>query len=470
MPFLAESVEPNAAYDQWTIKVRPNITFHNGEPLNAAAVKQNLDAYRGQAPSSGPLFSFVFEQINDVVVVDDSTVQVNMDGPWVGFDAFIWGTGRVGMVAPAQLNDANTCNRNLIGTGPFRMTNCSGDVQCGWTINDKLVAEANPDYWRTDADGEKLPYVDEIEFRPVIDAQQRLNGLVGGELNLIHTTDGPTITELRADADAGEINLLESDYEPEISYTMLNTSKAPFDNETARQAVTYVADPQEFIDVTQDGIVERAVQPFGPDSPAYVDPEDLKFPQPNLEKAKELTAEYKEETGEDLTFSILSTTAPETVALAQLAQSQLEAAGMNVTIDQVEQTQLINTALGGDFQAVLWRNHPGGDPGTQYVWWYSVTKAGAPNFVNFSKINDPEIDKVFKDGRANTDLAARGESYQELSREFAKKMYNIWGWYTIWAFGAAKNVHGLYPPPNPGGEEAVIIASVQPTAGLWISK
>ena len=170
MPFLAESVEPNATYDQWTIKVRPNITFHNGEPLNAAAVKQNLDAYRGQAPSSGPLFSFVFEQINDVVVVDDSTVQVNMDGPWVGFDAFLWGTGRVGMVAPAQLNDADTCNRNLIGTGPFRMTNCSSSVQCGWTINDKLVAEANPDYWRTDADGEKLPYVDEIEFRPVIDS------------------------------------------------------------------------------------------------------------------------------------------------------------------------------------------------------------------------------------------------------------------------------------------------------------
>jgi peptide/nickel transport system substrate-binding protein len=196
VPFLAESVEPNATYDQWTIKVRPNITFHNGEPLNAAAVKQNLDAYRGQAPSSGPLFSFVFEQINDVVVVDDSTVQVNMDGPWVGFDAFIWGTGRVGMVAPAQLNDADTCNRNLIGTGPFRMTNCSSNVQCGWTINDKLVAEANPDYWRTDADGEKLPYIDEIEFRPVIDAQQRLNGLIGGELNLMHTTDGPTITEL----------------------------------------------------------------------------------------------------------------------------------------------------------------------------------------------------------------------------------------------------------------------------------
>jgi ABC-type transport system substrate-binding protein len=251
---------------------------------------------------------------------------------------------------------------------------------------------------------------------------------------------------------------------------MLNTAKPPFDNQTAREAAMYAADPQEFIDVTQDGIVARAVQPFGPDSPAYVDPDELGFPEHDLDKAKQLVQQYEEETGQPLSFAILSTTAPETVALAQLAQSQMEAAGMTVTIDQVEQTQLINTALGGDFQAVLWRNHPGGDPGTQYVWWYSVTEAGAPNFVNFSKINDPDIDTVFKEGRANTDLEARGQSYQELSREFAAKFYNIWGWYTIWAFGAASDVHGLYPPPNPDGEEAVIIASVQPTAGLWISQ
>ena len=97
-------------------------------------------------------------------------------------------------------------------------------------------------------------------------------------------------------------------------------------------------------------------------------------------------------------------------------------------------------------------------------------EAGHPNFVNFSKINDPDIDKVLEEGRADTDLEEREKIYQELSTGFAKKTYNIWGWYTIWAFGAAKDVHGLYPPPNPDGEEAVIIASVQPTSGLWISK
>jgi peptide/nickel transport system substrate-binding protein len=468
-PFLAESVEHNETYDQWTIKVREGITFHDGTPLDAAAVKLNLDNYRGQGTIGAPLFTFVFEKVSDVQVVDDRTVQVNMEAPWVGFDAFLWGTGRIGMVAPAQLNNADTCNRNLIGTGPFRMFNCE-NADCGWTINDKLVAEANPDYWRTDADGEKLPYLDEIEFRPVIDAAQRVNGLKGGELNLIHTTDGQQISALRDDAEAGTINLLESDFEPEISYTMLNTSKAPFDNQTARLALAYAADPQEFIDLTQDGVVERAFQPFGPESPAYVNPEELDYPEHDLDRAKELVAQFEEETGGPLQFAILSTTAPETVALAQLVQSQAEAAGMQVTIDQVEQTDLINTALQGNFQAALWRNHPGGDPGTQYVWWYSTIEAGDPNFVNFSRINNPEIDRIFTEGRAETDPAARAELYQGIPKVFAEEAYNLWGWYTLWAFAAASDVHGLYPPPLPDGQEAVIIASVQPTAGLWVGE
>ena len=469
-PLLAESLEHNDSYDQWTIKIREGVKFHDGTDLDAAAVKQNLDTYRGQDPNiSAPLFTFVFEKIADVQVVDPTTVQVNMESPWVGFDAFLWGTGRIGMVAPAQLNSPDDCNRNLIGTGPFRMFNCE-NADCGWEINDKLVAEANPDYWRTDADGEKLPYLDEIEFRPVIDAAQRVNGLKGGELNLIHTTDGQQISTLRDDAEAGTINLLESDFEPEISYTMLNTSKAPFDNQTARQALAYAADPQEFIDLTQDSLVERAVQPFGPESSAYVNPEELDYPEHDLDRAKELVAQFEEETGGPLSFAILSTTAPETVALAQLVQSQAEAAGMSVTIDQVEQTELINTALGGNFQAALWRNHPGGDPGTQYVWWYSTVEAGADNFVNFSRIKNPELDRIFTEGRAETDPTARAEIYQGIAPVFAEEAYNLWGWYTLWAFGAASDVHGLYPPPLPDGDEAVIIASVEPTVGLWISK
>jgi peptide/nickel transport system substrate-binding protein len=465
VPYLAESVEHNDTYTEWTIKVRDGVTFHDGTPLTAEVVKQNLDAYKG-----GLLFQFVFgDDVQSVDVVDELTVRVTTRVPWVAYDALLWATGRLGMAAPAQLANQETCPRNLIGTGPYRITNCE-NTDCGWTPNDKFVAEANPDYWREDENGEKLPYLDSIEFRPVVDVAQRVNGLKGGELDLIHTTDGIQIDGLRRDAEAGTINLFESDFAGETSYTMLNSSKAPFNNKTARLAAAYAVDRQEFVDITQKGVVELAEQPFTEDNIAYVDPKELNFPEHDLDKAKDLVAQYTQETGQDLSFVLLSTTDPGTVKLAQLAQSQAEAAGMRVTINQVEQTQLINTALGGEFDAVLWRNHPGGDPDTQLVWWRSANNAGARNLVNFGRINDPELDQLLIDGRSETDPARRQEIYQDVSTRFADEVYNLWGWYTLWAFASKTEVKGVFPPTLPGGDEPVVIASVQPTVGLWVDQ
>jgi peptide/nickel transport system substrate-binding protein len=468
-PFLAESVEHNDTFTEWTIKVRDGITFHDGTPLNADAVKGTLDAFRGENPNIGaPLFTFVLEKVSAVDVVDDLTVRVTTEIPWVAFDAFLWATGRLGIVAPAQLAAPDTCNRNLIGTGPFRVVNCESE-DCGWTVNDKFVAERNPDYWREDENGKQLPYADAVEFRPVVDVSQRVNGLKGDELNVIHTTDGQQIQNLRRDAEAGQITLLESDFAAETSYTMLNTRpESPFSNQHARLALAYAADPQDIIDTTQAGLPTRSFQPFAPDNIAYNDPDELNFPKQDLDKAREEIELYKQETGQsELAFTLLSTTDPGTVKIAQIAQSQAEEAGIRVTLEQVEQTQIINTALSGDFQATVWRNHPGGDPDTQYVWWYSVTEEGADNFVNFGRIKDPDIDRIFTEGRSETDPARRAEIYQELPKIFAEQAYNIWGYYTLWAFAAADNVHGLFPPQLPDGQEPVVIASVQPVVGIW---
>jgi peptide/nickel transport system substrate-binding protein len=470
VPFLAESVEPNETYDEWTIKVREGITFHDGTPLNAEAVKLNLDAFRGEIEGvRGPLFPIVFAPISSVDVVDDLTVTVTMSIPWVAFDATLWGTGRIGMSAPAQLNNADTCTENLIGTGPFRIFNCDG-VDCGWIINDRFTAQANPDYWREDADGEALPYLDEVEFRPVPQVAQRVNGLMGGELNAMHTSDGATIAGLRDDADAGLVNLLESDFAAEVSYSMLNVDQPPFDNKNARKAVQYGADVEELIEISQANVGERAFQPFAPDNSAYQDPEELDWPERDLDRAREFLDAYFQETGESqLTFTILTTNDPVNLRLAQIIQDQVQQLGnVSTTIDQVDQTEIINTALQGDFGLNLWRNHPGGDPDTQRIWWYSTTPEGAPNFVNFSRINDPEIDQLFDEARSEPDQAARVEKYKEVSRIFAEEAYNIWGWYTVWGFGAADDVHGLFPPPLPDGQDAVIIASVEPVVGMWI--
>ena len=115
VPYLAESFTPNATFDEWTIKLREGITFHNGEPLDAEALKLNIDSFRGENPDVPPqLFLFVFEDIESVTVVDPLTVSVTTAKPWVVFPAF-WSGGRTGISAPEQLASGDACTTNLIG-------------------------------------------------------------------------------------------------------------------------------------------------------------------------------------------------------------------------------------------------------------------------------------------------------------------------------------------------------------------
>src|SRR5690606_25660478 len=98
--------------------------------------------------------------------------------PWPAFPWFLFSSGRVGMLAQAQLDNADTCDRDLIGTGPFKLDS--------WTVNQSFKASKFEDYWDTDDEGNQLPYLDSIEYRPVPDSAQRSNLLESGEIQATH--------------------------------------------------------------------------------------------------------------------------------------------------------------------------------------------------------------------------------------------------------------------------------------------
>ena len=152
VPYLAQSVTPNTTFDQWTIKLRPDVTFQDGEPLDAAALKLNLDSYRGANPRiQAPLNSFVLANIADVDGGRSVDGRRDDQGAVARLPAYLWQGGRTGIAAPAQLNDPSNCARNMIGTGPFKLQE--------WRPNEHLVAVRNPNYWR-----KGLPYLDKITF------------------------------------------------------------------------------------------------------------------------------------------------------------------------------------------------------------------------------------------------------------------------------------------------------------------
>ena len=459
-PWLAESVEPNDDYTQWTIKLREGIKFHDGSDLTAEVVKNNLDAYRGQYPTRSPLlFTFTFANIASVDVADPLTVTVTMKEPWVAFDAYLYGSGRVGIMGQAQLDDTQSCDRNLIGTGPFMLKD--------WVPNQHFQAEKNPNYWATDAEGTQLPYLDEIEFRPIVEVEQRENALLSGEINAMQTSDPETVSDLRDRTESGEVNGYESSDFGETSYVMLNASKPPFDNIKARQALAYSNNFDDFNAILGDGILTQATGPFAPGNVGNLD--DTGFPQYDKAQAEKLVQEYEDETGQPLSFTYTTTQAQATIEQAQFLKEQAEAVGMQVEIVTVDQSTQIDNAISGDFEAIGWRNHPGGDPDTQYVWWKSFD-GNPPNPINFARFDDREIDRLLDEGRTNPDDAARKGIYEDLNRRFGEEVWNIWIYYTPWTVATATDVHGVPGEGPTSADPFPGLAAGHPVAYMWVEQ
>ena len=197
------------------MRLRDDVTFHDGSTLDAEVVKNNLLAglgkYEGRSGSLGPV---ILSDVKGVEVVDPMTVRITT-APWPAFPSYLTNAR---IMAQAQLDDPDRCDRDLIGTGPFRFES--------WTPNQSLVVERNPDYWQVAPDGEPYPYLDEIEFRPVPEELARMNGFEAGDLDVVHTSVAKSIGGPLTDlADDGKANLLVSDRFAEINYTLLNAGR-----------------------------------------------------------------------------------------------------------------------------------------------------------------------------------------------------------------------------------------------------
>jgi len=467
VPFLAKTIEPNADATVWTITLREGIKFHDGTDLTAEVVKNNLDAYRGQYEGRSPLLTvFVFQDVESIDVVDELTLTVTMKRGWAAFPSFLYGSGRFGMMAQAQLDSPDHCNDEMIGTGPFKF---EGD----WIVNDHLTLVKNENYWRKDADGTPLPYLNKLTYIPVLETSTLVNGVKTGQYTLAQSDSAEGIAQLRGLKDSGDISLVESDKFPELAYILLNASLAPFDNINARFAVAHAFNYEELNTLRNEDLLQRATGPFGPGVTGYLPDQEL--PGYDLDLAKEFVAKYTEETGEPLEFSLSSTPDAGSIESANLTKSYFEAAGMKVEIRTALQAAYIDLAISGDFQAMGWRNHPGFDPDTQYVWWYGV---GNGNPVNFSRFTDPEIDRLLDEGRTETDPAVRQQIYEDLNRRFAEQMWSMWTFYTLWSIPGAANLHGVFGPNLPT-EDSPDAVGAKPydglgvghdVSGLWLSE
>jgi|SRR5215218_7880164 len=449
VPYLAKSVEGSPDYKTWTITLRDGITFHDGTPLDANAVVQNLEAYRSSA-----LIGAALKSVDTITATAPNVVTVTTTVPWVAFPWFLYLDGRMLIVAPAQLADPETCSRNLIGTGPFKFDH--------WTVNEELVVDKNPDYWQKDAKGKQLPYLDKITFKPVAEAVQRSNGLQSGQLDVIHVSDGHQISVLEPQGSTYNL-MLQGPGRREVRYYLMNASKPPLDDLGARKAVAMAIDRDQINELRNEGVKQVADGPFDKDVAGYV--KNPGYPKFNLKEAKKLASAYKAAHGGQFEVVLEHTNDPANVQEAELIKEQLAKAGIDGTLKQDDQTAFITAAVSGNFSIMLWRNHPGDDPDVNYQWW------NTGSVLNFGKIADPKLQGLLDQGRSETDAGKRKQIYQQVNKEFASQVFNVWSFYDNWLVAAKKNVQGLMGPPLPdGGGQAIFLYGRHPLLGMYLSK
>ena len=168
--------------------------------------------------------------MDQVTKIDDLTVKVTTKTPWKAFPAYLYLEGRAGIMAPAQMNNTATCATNMIGTGPFKLNSPSD-----WKVNESLKVVKNPDYWRKDAKGNALPCASSITFVPIPDSPTRDTQLIGGQLDMMHTSSSQSIDKLSTTS--GIDVLREKPGNRETRIYQINAQKPPFNNPEAREAL-----------------------------------------------------------------------------------------------------------------------------------------------------------------------------------------------------------------------------------------
>jgi peptide/nickel transport system substrate-binding protein len=435
-PYLAESIDHNADYTVWTIKLRPNLKFSNGDPVSADDVVADLTAIAA-SPLTG---SAVFNIKSVTKGADPLTAVVTCKTPWVPFPVYL--TGQVGVVfSPKMLQDNNSA-QHPIGTGPFILKE--------WVPGNHFTATKNPNYWQ-----KGLPYLDSITYKPITEVQSRENSLLSGTIDVFHSADPQTILDLKGKSSVNSIDDSKVTGEQEEDFIMLNTGKPPLDDLRVRQALAYATDRKKYNDTINFGIPPLSDGPFGNAGSPFHGPTG--YPNYDLQKAKDLVKAYEQEKGtSSLSFELGTTNVGRNLQAVSLLQDMWKQAGINVSIKQVEQSQFILLALQGQYQAYTWRQFGEPDPDGDFVWWSSATAAAEGQLaLNFSRNKDPLVDADLIKGRTSPAAADRTAAYQDIAKRFAVDLPFIWTNETVWQIAYKPNVHGILDWTLPDGTPGV---------------
>ena len=414
-PLLAESLVPNADFTSWTITMRPGLTFHDGEPVDAAAVVANL-----QALKASPTVGFAFGPIETITAASELDVEVAMSSPWAAFPFSLNGQGGW-MVSPSTIGT----NETFVGTGPFMLEN--------WTPNDSARVVRNPNYWRAD---EGLPYLDAINFKFLVEQTVRRQAFDAGDVDGYLSPGDTDIVDFLDDDDVDV--WIGTGGANEYAW-ILNTTVAPFDDVRVRRAMAHAIDIDFLIEQFRSGLTTPADGPLNETSRWYT---KNNYPVFDPEAAKALVDEYEAEVG-PIEFELSVQADPSVTEVADVMMSFLSDVGIDGTQKVIGPGQEAILAIQDDFEAFSWFQFGTPDPDGLYVFLSS--KGGV---LNWSNLVSEDIDAGLDAGRMSADPEVRKAGYAQFLAGLGNEVPILWIDHLdgIEAVATIPAIHGIGAP------------------------
>lgn len=424
VPELATEWSWSADGLELTMKLRDDVTFHDGTPFNAAAVVANIERST-TLPESRRKSELA--SVASVTATGDHEVKFTLKQPDATLVAQL--SDRAGMmVSPTAAKDLGLD----LATKPV----CSGPYKFVERIDqDRIVLEKFPQYFNADN-----YHFDRLIFLPIPDTTVRLANLQSGDLDLIERVAPSDVAAVKADDRLSYADVVSLGYQG-ITVNLNNGpgSDTPFGKDRrVRQALSLAIDRKVINDVVFEGVYAPGNQIVPPSSPWY--DASIPVPERDVAAAKALMAEA----GIDrISIEMQASNSPVQLQLMQVIQSMVAEAGIDISIKATEFATMLSEQSAGNYQStqVGWsgRTDPDGNIHT------FVTCEGGQND---SKYCNTEVDALLNKARTSTDMATRKASYDAAQKILNDDLPIIYLYHPTWLWAMNKKLAGFVPYPD----------------------
>ena len=334
VPELAKSWTVSPDGKRVTFELQQGVTFHDGTPFNAQAVKFNYD--RLLNPKDATTAYQYFTDVESFEAVGNFQLVMNLKRPSaVVMDALTYRGGFIVSPTAFKTLGANFA-QTPVGTGPFKLVE--------WIPDNRVVMTRNENYWERGADGQRLPYLDKVVLRIITDDSVRTIEIQSGNSDLSVRVPAESMEIVRKDSKLEVVQTPIAD----VFRLFLNQRKPPFNNLKLRQAVGYAFDRAAMAKAIVPG--QGYVAPFliMPGEPYYSPYDPFTY---DAAKAKQLVAEAGYPNGLDVEFMMIAREPDNSIA--PVVQSYLAAIGIRTKIVPLERQIYVDRGVKGEFELAL---------------------------------------------------------------------------------------------------------------------